>query len=885
MNNKNKILDSWPTPNFTPRENQIKALEWLEKQDAKYIILELPVGCHLKGTQILMYDGTLKSVENIKINDLLMGKNSTPRKVLELHSGREMMYHIIPNKGESFVVNENHILSLISTKETPSKYAKIGNEIINISVKEYLNKNTHFKNLYKLYRANEIKFNTNNILKIDPYLMGLYLGDGYSGNGRIEIASADKEISNLIYEQASNLDMQIRINNPLEKCSGYCFTMGNKAGINKPNLLLEILKKYKLYNRRSGDKFIPHEYKTASINDRYKLLAGLLDSDGYLDVKSKKTFNIVTKSDKLKDDISFVCASLGLLVTCKLVTGSGKYKNRTYNRLLISGKTEKIPTLLPRKKAIRSVGKHKRATIHGFKIEKYGIDDYCGFQVDVDNLYIMGNFIVTHNSGKSILGLNYSKYLSNNLSNSFILTPQIVLQLQYETDFKTHGRKFLASLHGKGNYKCKSKNATCNVGTLIKPRCNNCPFADAKKEAVDSANTVLNYKLALTSFLYTQTFKKRNLMIMDEAHTLERHLVDFDSVDITYARCKKYDINFIVQRDIEDAMVWVKETYLPKIEDILNDMENDYEYLYEKAGSEISKKELNKLKELDELGGHVCEVMEMSIRTIDYLNENFVLVHDKTMFQFKRLTGAYSFKKILEPMANRFLFMSSTILNKTAFCNDLGIEQKDTAFLSLESDFPVENRPIYYMPVMKMNASWNKPEQVTDRKLMIERIIALLDIHKDESGMLHTANYQVAMWLVKKLQGAIPHEIYHHNPNDDIKRNDAITGFIERSEPAILISPSCTEGLDLKEDLARFAITVKTPFGYLGDQWIKRRMEMSTEWYRRRAMTDIIQGGGRIVRSAEDEGAVYILDGSFGYLYSQSLAMVPKWWKDSFKTV
>lgn len=488
-------------------------------------------------------------------------------------------------------------------------------------------------------------------------------------------------------------------------------------------------------------------------------------------------------------------------------------------------------------------------------------------------------------SGKSILGLNLSRYLFGGQGSSFILTPQIVLQDQYEQDFLDKGKKFLASLHGKGNYKCQSKGTSCNVGSLVKPRCDNCPFAIAKKEAVDSSNTVLNYKLALTSFSFTETFKKRNLMIMDEAHTLERHLVDFDSVDITYARCKRYNINFKVHTDIESAVAWVKESYLPKIEDILSEMESDNEYLYEKAGTDITRSELNKLKEIDELGDHVAEVLQMSIRTLDYLNENFVLVHDKIMFQFKRLTGSYSFRKILEPMANRFLFMSSTILNKTAFCYDLGIDPKDTAFLSLGSDFPVENRPIYYMPVMKMNASWNKPENAAGRKAMIQRIIDLLEIHKDESGVLHTANYQVAMWLTKELNGKIAHDIHQHNPDDDVNRNTAISGFVESSSPSILISPSSTEGLDLKDDLARFAIIVKTPFGYLGDQWIKRRMEMSNEWYRRRAMTDIIQGGGRIVRSAEDEGTVYILDGSFAYLYSKSLGMIPQWWKDSYKIV
>jgi len=488
-------------------------------------------------------------------------------------------------------------------------------------------------------------------------------------------------------------------------------------------------------------------------------------------------------------------------------------------------------------------------------------------------------------SGKSILGLNMSKYLAKGNGSSFVLTPQRILQDQYEHDFRSKGKKFLASLHGKGNYKCQSKGTSCNVGTIVKPRCTNCPFAEAKREAKDANNTVLNYKLALTSFSYTETFAKRKLMIMDEAHTLEHHLVDFDSVDITYARCKRYNINFQVHTTIESAITWVKETYLPKISEILSDMETDNEYLYDKAGTDLSRKELNILKELDELGAHVSEVLEMSIRTIDYLTENFVLVHDKIMFQFKRLTGAYSFRKILEPMADKFLFMSSTILNKTAFCRDLGINPKDAAFLSLPSDFPVENRPIYYMPVMKMNAAWNKPENAAGRKAMLQRIVDLLDIHKDESGILHTANYQVAMWLTKELKGKISHDIHQHNPDDDVKRNIAIGGFVESSKPAILISPSSTEGLDLKGDLARFAMIVKTPFGYLGDQWIKRRMEMSNEWYRRMAMKDIIQGGGRIVRSDDDEGTVYILDGSFGYLYSQAIGMVPQWWKDSFKTV
>ena len=68
----------------------------------------------------------------------------------------------------------------------------------------------------------------------------------------------------------------------------------------------------------------------------------------------------------------------------------------------------------------------------------------------------------------------------------------------------------------------------------------------------------------------------------------------------------------------------------------------------------------------------------------------------------------------------------------------------------------------------------------------------------------------------------------------------------------VLISPSLTEGLDLKEDLGRFSIFVKVPYPFLGDEWVKRRLELSDEWYQRQAFQNIVQGGGRVVRTPDD---------------------------------
>lgn len=190
------------------------------------------------------------------------------------------------------------------------------------------------------------------------------------------------------------------------------------------------------------------------------------------------------------------------------------------------------------------------------------------------------------------------------------------------------------------------------------------------------------------------------------------------------------------------------------------------------------------------------------------------------------------------------------------------------------------------MPSMRMNKSWNDESNEKNREKAIDDIKRILNIHKGESGLIHTGNYAISKWLSDNLIGDISQTIYHHNAESQYaNRNDAINGFMSDKNPSILISPSSTEGLDLKEDLGRFAIFMKVPFGSLGDQWIRRKMNLSNKWYRRRALIDIIQGGGRVVRSGQDKGSVYILDESFAFLYKQSRSMVPKWWSQSYHRV
>ena len=101
-------------------------------------ILEVPCGkgkCLAKDTPIIMYDGSVKPVQDVVVGDFLMGDDSTPRRVLSLARGREKMYKVKSNRGEYYTVNESHILSL--------KYEN-DDSVLDISVKDYLNLPKHY---------------------------------------------------------------------------------------------------------------------------------------------------------------------------------------------------------------------------------------------------------------------------------------------------------------------------------------------------------------------------------------------------------------------------------------------------------------------------------------------------------------------------------------------------------------------------------------------------------------------------------------------------------------------------------------------------------------------------------------------------------------------
>jgi superfamily II DNA or RNA helicase len=358
-------------------------------------LLELPCAygkCLGKDTKILMYDGTIKNVQDIKVDELLMGDDSTPRKVLSLARGREQMYKISSKKGDSYICNESHILSLKCSSDHSKKMKK--GDIIDISVKDYLNlpKCFHKSGGVLLGYKVPINFKETEVV-IDPYLLGYWLGDGSSRH--TGFSTQESYVIKYFVELFKNKHTDLYL-----RYSGQQYDYRINSLKNK-NSFKDFLRENNLLN----NKHIPQNYLCNSREIRLSVLAGIIDSDGYF---NKNCIEICQKNEKLLDDIIFLARSLGFCCYKKKVektctnAKNGPKKGVYYLTNIYGSGIEDIPTLCPRKKGY--VRKQiKDALSYRLHIEKLEIDDYYGFEIDGNRRFVLGDFTVTHNT---VLSLN-----------------------------------------------------------------------------------------------------------------------------------------------------------------------------------------------------------------------------------------------------------------------------------------------------------------------------------------------------------------------------------------------------------------------------------------------------------------------------------------------
>jgi len=334
-----------------------------------------------------------------------MGPDSKERVVSGMISGKEELYRVTPVKGEPYIVNKSHILSL-------KRYLSPGeHEIVNISVEDYLRKGP-VKIAMKGWRTG-VDFPEKEV-PIDPYFLGVWLGDGNSSN--CGITSADKEIIEYYFELGEKYGLGVSKYGK-DNSATYRLTMGkSKKGQQKEgrNYILKVLRDLNLLN----NKHIPDIYRLNSREVRLQVLAGLIDTDGHKD--SSNTIEYLTKSEKLADDMIYLCRSLGFAAYKRKRTPSycpgcvrlrakkdivngvcrickGELVKKGYWVFCISGDLSEVPVKLPRK-VCTPRKQPKNVLVTGIKVEPTGTGEYFGFELTGDGLFLLGDFTVTHNT-------------------------------------------------------------------------------------------------------------------------------------------------------------------------------------------------------------------------------------------------------------------------------------------------------------------------------------------------------------------------------------------------------------------------------------------------------------------------------------------------------
>ena len=395
---KEKALKyGWITEEELAKKKYIPAREYLRKihpkslgkplylNEAKHII---DLECFAPGTEVLMYDGTVKNIEDVRIGDQLMGPDSKPRNVLHTHNGIDDMYEVKSKRFGSYVCNSKHKIALIERKRINGKYINgvrqpgyYEKSKKSVYIQELIDKQDQasFHDRFYLYQADRLDFDNGEDPSIDPYMLGYWLSDGRSNT--ISVKSTDESCVNNLTEGNRIIEIHDAVDNRKRAFEIKWYKKHN------PEL-------YEAFKPMLYNKHIPHKYKTASFEYRMHLLAGIIDGDGCLDKHGNYIDVYAGLNKTLADDIAFLARTLGFYSNVTMRQRDG-YSD-TYE-IVISGDIWNIPVRYERKKA-NPVKRRIDVKRSSFSINPVGKGEFYGIEVDGDHLFLLSNCVSVHNS-------------------------------------------------------------------------------------------------------------------------------------------------------------------------------------------------------------------------------------------------------------------------------------------------------------------------------------------------------------------------------------------------------------------------------------------------------------------------------------------------------
>lgn len=355
---------------------------------------EMGAGKAGRVTSRIYTPGGYKLMGEIQIGDQVIDPDGGYANVIGVYpQGKVDIYRVTFSDGSYTDVTEDHLWYVNSPLRKWKGKPGYVKPLRQIMAEPLVHRTTGNHQVY-IPMVKPVMF-TKKSLPIDPYLLGLILGDGGIAHGSVYFTTADFD---LIEYASQRLPKGVYVRNRGHKYE-WCFTTGKRFG---KNPLVTALRELNLMGLRSPDKYIPTCYLYSSVDDRIAILQGILDTDG--SVSKGYGVEYSTTSLRLAEGVKELVQSLGGTVSWKTRAGSIKrngvrYATRLCYRLYIKLPSHISPFLLQRKaKGYHPRGKYEphRSIV---EIKHVGQDYAQCIMLDSENqLYVTDEYIVTHNT-------------------------------------------------------------------------------------------------------------------------------------------------------------------------------------------------------------------------------------------------------------------------------------------------------------------------------------------------------------------------------------------------------------------------------------------------------------------------------------------------------
>ena len=365
----------------------IQGIQDLLDRKIKMLVIEAPPGigkAQPLDTDIVTKEG-YKKMGDLKVGDMVACRDGSFAPITHIfEQGIKPVYRVTFSDETSTICCKEHLWTTQTKEDRRRKRYRT------IELEEIMAK--YKRTTYSIDYCEPVQFNKKE-LKINPYLLGVMIGDGCLTHNTVQISNPEKEIFEKVCKCLPKGDKATHSN-------GVINISREEYNCTKSETMKSVIE-CGLHGCRSYEKEIPEEYLLSDIEDRVKLLQGLVDTDGY--VKGCGV-EYTTTSEKLSKQVVFLVQSLG--GRAKIIKRRSSYRDkngkkvecRDKYRIFISFSNDIVPCSSEKHlKKYRKVNKYGKKYIKNIEYLK-DTECRCIMINHAEHLYLTNDFIVTHNS-------------------------------------------------------------------------------------------------------------------------------------------------------------------------------------------------------------------------------------------------------------------------------------------------------------------------------------------------------------------------------------------------------------------------------------------------------------------------------------------------------